>query len=58
VSFEALPRAIKRKARQLGLCIYNGGISICPDYEDDEPQTYIRHNLTFVEQMGRLFNLK
>ena len=57
ISFCYLPRRIKRKAKELGLHVYNRGMSIAPAVEDKRPETYIRHNLAFLEKVRALFNL-
>jgi len=57
VSFDEIPIGLKRNAWRCGLEVYNGRISVCPDYEDNQPETYIRHNLAFSERMRRFFKL-
>ena len=58
MSFDELPAGLKRNAWRYGLEVYNGGMSICPDYEDNGPDTYIRHNLLFSDRMRQLFKLR
>ena len=57
ISFYHLPRSIQRKAVKFGLKVYNHDLSICPTYEDDQWETYIRHNLQFPEKIRLLFGL-
>jgi hypothetical protein len=57
ITFDDLPSRFNRKAKTLGLELYNGGISICPAYEDEEPAIFIRHNLLFPAKIRELFGL-
>lgn len=57
VSFTELPIGLKWNAWRFGLAVYDGGYSICPDYENDEPLTFVRHNMVFAQRMRQLFKL-
>lgn len=57
VTFVEIPARLKRMSTRYGLEIYNGGLSICPKYENNDPYTYIKHNLKFEDNMRSLFGI-
>jgi len=58
ISFEEIPVGLKRNAWRYGLSVYNGGMSICPEYSDQRQTTYTQRNRRFEERVRRLFKLE
>jgi hypothetical protein len=57
ISFCRLPHCIKQKARELGLIVYNRGLSISSQQEKRAAQSYISDNLIFEDKIRLLFGL-